>query len=229
MPRGKVLVIDDDPDQRLIIEKTLETEGLEVRSAPDGHEGIDAAREWEPDLVILDIMMPRLDGIEACRLIREANRDVRIFMLTALGDEQNKVSALDSGADEYLTKPVTGPELSARVRAVFRRLDGGPDNETLAFGDVHIDAAKREVKIKERPLSLTTKEFDILLYFARHPNEPLNREFLLDKFWGLENDVSTRRIDNFILNLRKLVEPDPSNPRYIITLPRLGYKFTPGD
>ena len=228
MSAGKILVVDDDSDHLFIVEKFLSTDGYEVRTASNGIAGISLAKNWRPHLIILEIMMPDLDGIEVCKIIQKFNHEIRIIMLTSLSDEKNKVMALDSGADEYFTKPLLGLELLARVRAMFRRIPKETDKKKYYFGDVHIDVEKREVWRNERHISLTAREFDILLYFARHPYVSLDRELLMEKLWGIkESDVGTRRIDNFISSLRKLIEPDPANPIHIITIPKVGFKFIP--
>jgi two-component system KDP operon response regulator KdpE len=200
----------------------------EVADARDGQEALEKAARGRFDLVILDMNMPVLDGLETCRTIR-ATSDTAIIMLTVRNTESDKVEALDAGADDYIAKPFSAPELLARIRAALRRVPQSPDNrpETLKLGDVEIDFVQRRVTTGLKQVRLTPKEFDLLQYLATHPNVPLAHARLLQSVWGPDYGEEVEYLRVFVNQLRKKIEKDPSKPKYIVTEPWVGYRFNP--
>ncbi len=229
MSAQKILVVDDDPDILFLLDRSLAAEGYEVSVAEDGEIGLSLVQTERPDLVILDILLPASSGLEICRKIREVDSRTYIFMLTALDEDVDKVRGLDTGADDYLTKPFNMMELSARIRSVFRRMESAGGGDAAAFGRVKIDFVKREVEESEQLMEFTQKEFDLLAYLVRRPGEAVSREKLFEEIWGESSDIGMRNIDNFILRIRKKLEPDPGNPVHFMTVYGYGYKFLPGD
>ncbi|MFN2531530.1 MAG: response regulator transcription factor [Pyrinomonadaceae bacterium] len=204
----------------------FEYEGYEVISACDGAAGLDLALQSNPDLVVLDVMMPRLSGLDVCRQLKANRPALPIIMLTARGQEIDKVVGLELGADDYVTKPFSIRELMARVKAVLRR--ASPQTaaiEIYRFSDVEVNIRSNEVRRAGEPLELSAKEFALLAYFVAHPAETLSRDRLLDAVWGYENYPSTRTVDTHIVHLRQKVEPNPEEPRFILTVHGSGYKF----
>lgn len=224
MPK-RILVIDDEFQITRVLKRSLGAHRYDVRTAADGESGLDLFRDFRPDLVITDLSMPAMSGIEVCRSIR-ASSDIPIIVLSVKGEERTKVEALDAGADDYITKPFGMNELLARVRASLRR---GPDEreEVTAVGDFVLDLAKRTVTVKGQDVRLTPKEFELLAYLIEHHDRVITHRTLLSNVWGGDLSEQTEYLRVFIGNLRKKVEPSPSKPRYILTEPWVGYRFTP--
>ena len=228
----KILVVEDETALRETLEYTLRREGYTVLTAQDGREALQTARAEKPDLIILDILLPGIDGFEVCRLLRQ-EMSVPILMLTARADEVDKVVGLEMGADDYVTKPFSMRELMARVKALLRRvrLDRSEVERQqaaatqLRFGDLVIDVARREVRRGGRLLHLKPKEFDLLLFLARHPGMVLSRDLILERVWGWDFAGGTRTVDVHIRWLREKIEPDPKHPTRIITIRGVGYRF----
>jgi len=230
MTAKRVLVVDDDPKTVELVTAYLKRDGYTVFTADNGTEALRLAREKRPDLVVLDLMLPGLDGLEVCRALR-AESTVSIIMLTAKTGEQDKLYGLDLGADDYVTKPFSPKELAARVRAVLRRLPEetyqlGP--EQVEYGKLLINFTKHEVYLGDKPLELTPIEFRLLAVMAREPERVFNRAQIIESVAGYDFDGFDRTIDVHILNLRRKLEPDPRHPRYIKTVYGFGYKFTRG-
>ncbi len=221
----RVLIVDDDRDMVRGLEDNLTLEGYEVLTARDGQAGLETAESERPDLVILDILMPGMDGLEVCRRLRRQNAEVRILLLTAKGQESDKVIGLELGADDYVSKPFGLLELLARVKAQLRRARASGRTGPYRFGEIAVDPIRREVVRSGGAVELTAKEFDLLVYMLEHPGEALSRDRLLEEIWGYEQYPTTRTVDNHILRLRKSLEPDPAQPRYFVTLHGVGYKF----
>ena len=223
---GRILVVDDEPHIVELVRYNLTQEGFDVSVAYDGHEALEKARQDAPDLVILDLMLPYVDGLEVCRHIRRDSA-VPILMLTAKDSEQDRVLGLDLGADDYVTKPFSPRELVARVRAILRRSakETDPDETPLAVGDLALDPTTHEVRLAGRLIGLTTKEFNLLQLLMRHPNQVFTRDFLLENIWGYEYFGSTRTVDMHISRLREKIEDDPDAPTFIMTVRGVGYKI----
>ncbi|MDP2916198.1 MAG: response regulator transcription factor [Candidatus Aminicenantes bacterium] len=225
--KEKILIIEDEEDLVKGLKLNLAGEGYDVAWAYDGQEGIRKALEERPDLIILDIMLPKMDGLEVCREIRQKNMNIPIIMLTAKGEEVDKVVGLEVGADDYITKPFSIRELLARVKAHLRREKREVKKipEAYSFGDVEVDFSHFKVRRKGKEVDLTSLEVEILKYFVAHRGEVVTREALLDKIWGYERFPTTRTIDNHILKLRKKIEEDPAHPKYIFSVYGAGYRF----
>ncbi len=225
--KEKILIIEDEEDLVKGLKLNLTGEGYVVSWAYDGLEGIRIALEEEPDLIILDIMLPKLDGLNVCKEIRQKNINVPIIMLTAKGGEVDKVVGLEIGADDYLTKPFSIRELLARIKAHLRRekKDVQKSLDSYSFGDVEVDFLHFKVRRKGKEIDLTSLEMEILKYFVAHRGEVVTREALLDKVWGYEKFPTTRTIDNHILKLRKKIEKDPAHPRFFFSSYGEGYRF----
>jgi two-component system KDP operon response regulator KdpE len=223
---GRILVVDDEPQIRRVLRATLTAQGYEVHDARTGEDALNSIRDGRFDLILLDLSMPGMGGLETCRTIR-ATSEVAIIMLTVHDSEQDKVAALDAGADDYITKPFSTPELLARIRAALRRQPAAsePSTENLRLGAVEINFAARRVIGKDREMRLTPKEFDLLQYFVANPNVAIPHGRLLQAVWGPDygNEVEYLRV--FVNQLRKKIEPDPSHPRYLLTEPWVGYRF----
>jgi len=224
----KILIIEDEQDLIKGLKLNLSDEGFEVGWAVNGVEGLRKAIEEAPDLIILDIMLPEMDGLEVCRNIRQKNIDIPVIMLTAKGGEIDKVVGLELGADDYMTKPFSIRELLARIKARLRHAvrEGKSVPELYSFSDIEIDFNKFKIKRKGKEQDLTSLETDILKYFVIHRGEVVSRNDLLDKIWGYDSYPTTRTVDNHILKLRKKIEEDPSHPRYILSVYGGGYRFT---
>ena len=216
----RILVVDDDPEIVSFLRKGLIYEGYTVDTASDGAEALSIAREREPDLVILDIMMPSIDGIEASKRLRQAS-DVPILMLTAKGTVADRVAGLDSGADDYLVKPFAFEELLARVRALLRRREPAV-RQLLRFSDLSLNTATREVKRGSQPIELTAQEFDLLELFMRHPRQVLKRDLIYERVWGYDFDGESNVIEVYIRYLRSKLEAE-GRPRLIYTVRGVGY------
>jgi two-component system alkaline phosphatase synthesis response regulator PhoP len=230
MPEGtklqRVLIIEDEPDMVLGLRDNFEFEGYDVLVARDGSEGLKRAISDNPDVILLDIMLPRMSGLDVCRQLRSNGVDTPIIMLTARGQEVDKVIGLEMGADDYVTKPFSIKELLARVRAHLRRAKKQvADIETYNFGDVNLNFKKYYATKGEREIDLSPREFELLKYFIQHRGETITRDQLLDDVWGYDNYPFTRTVDNHIAKLRQKVEAVPADPKYIITVHRVGYKF----
>ncbi len=229
--RRKVLIIEDEPDIARLVQTHLNDIGLDADVAQDGASGLALFAATVYDLVVLDLMLPDTDGLSICRSMRESGGYVPILMLTAKSTELDRVLGLEVGADDYLTKPFSIPELLARIKALFRRVDAFSDSnqqqadELIQQGELAIDTAQRIVKVQGRAVELTAKEFDLLLFFARHPGRVFSRVQLLDKVWGYNHDGYEHTVNSHINRLRGKIEADPSNPDYILTVWGVGYKF----
>jgi two-component system KDP operon response regulator KdpE len=224
MTSAKILVVDDEPQIRRIMRTTLTTEGYAVYDARSGEEALDAVREQRFDLVLLDVNMPGMGGLEACRSIRSTS-DTAIIMLTVRSAEEDKVAALDAGADDYVTKPFGMPELLARIRAALRRLPVSSDSALIRAGDLEINPTTRTVKVSGRDIRLTPKEFDLLHFLATNPNVPMAHVKLLQAVWGPDYGDEVEYLRTFINQVRKKIEKDPAHPKHVITEPWVGYKF----
>jgi DNA-binding response OmpR family regulator len=224
----KILIIEDEQDLIKGLKLNLSDEGFEVGWAVNGVEGLRKAIEEAPDLIILDIMLPEMDGLEVCRKLRQKNIDIPVIMLTAKGGEIDKVVGLEIGADDYMTKPFSIRELLARIKARLRHAEreGKSVPELYSCSDIEIDFNKFKIKRKGKEQDLTSLETDILKYFVIHRGEVVSRNDLLDKIWGYDSYPTTRTVDNHILKLRKKIEEDPSHPRYILSVYGGGYRFT---
>jgi len=222
---ARILVVDDEPEMVLGLEDNLRFEGYQTLSATDGAAGLALALREGPDLVLLDIMMPRMSGWDVLRALREKQLDIPVIMLTARGEEVDRVLGLELGADDYVTKPFSLRELLARVRAVLRRPGPRQRLETYAFGDVRLHIRGRQVFRAGREVRMTRKEFDLLLYLVEHRGEVVTRDRLLDEVWGYERFPTTRTVDTHVLRLRQKLEPDPERPVHLLTVHGQGYRF----
>ena len=223
--RGRVLVVDDDSSLAEMLTIVLDSEGFEARVCPTGEKAMGAVREFRPDVVLLDLMLPGKDGIDVCREIR-AESGVPIIMLTAKGDTIDVVVGLESGADDYVVKPFKPKELVARIRARVRRVDE-PAPEALQIGDLSIDVAGHTVKRGGAAIPLTPLEFDLLLCLARKPWQVFTREVLLEQVWGYRHAADTRLVNVHVQRLRSKVEVDAENPEIVLTVRGVGYKAGP--
>lgn len=221
----KILIVEDEANMRMGLKDNFLYEGYQVICAETAEEGLDIYRSENPDLILLDVMLPKMDGIQLCRILRKENRQIPIIMLTAKGQEIDKVLGLETGADDYITKPFNLGELLARIRAVLRRTTRDPEPDFYTFGDVEIDFLHREVRKRGTQIELTNKEFELLRYLISRNGVPVSRECLLDEVWGYESFPNTRTVDNYILRLRKKLEDDPESPQHFLTVHGFGYKF----
>ncbi len=223
---AKILIVEDEPNMVAGLRDNLEYEGYSVISATDGKDGLERALQESPDLVLLDVMMPRMSGLEVCKQLKAKRPSIPVIMLTARGQEVDKVVGLELGADDYVTKPFSIRELLARTKAVLRRARALPkEQESYSFNDVEVNLRSCSVRRKGKALDLSTKEFDLLKYFLCHPSENLSRDRLLEDVWGYENYPNTRTVDAHIVRLRQKLEPDPEEPKFILTVHGVGYKF----
>jgi two-component system, OmpR family, response regulator len=225
---SKILVVEDDRNLLDTIQYNLRKEEYEVLAAADGAEALDIARQQKPELIILDIMLPEIDGFEVCRILRK-EMSVPIIMLTARADETDRIMGLDTGADDYMTKPFSLRELLARVRALLRRANLAetkvPENRSLlAAGDITIDLNRHRVTLKDKQLELTSKEYDLLAFLIKNQSYVFSREQLLEKVWGYDFAGDTRTVDVHIRWLRQKIEADPANPIHLLTVRGAGYK-----
>ena len=225
--KSRVLVVDDEPQITRVLRTVLMSQGYQVRTAGEGEAALSNFVEWHPELVITDLFMPRMDGLELCKRIRAVST-VPIIILSVKGEERAKVEALDSGADDYVTKPFGTDELLARVRAALRRASGGAtDVPAFDVGEFRVDLEGRRVHVNGNEVRLTPKEFDLFVYFARHPNKVITHRTLLEAVWGEASQEQPEYLRVFMGQLRKKLEPDPSNPRYLVTEPWVGYRLNP--
>ena len=223
--RARILIVEDEPAMVAGLRDNFEYEGYEVISAVDGVQGLDRALSENPDLVVLDVMMPRMSGLDVCKQLKIKQPSLPIIMLTARGQEIDKVVGLELGADDYVTKPFSIRELMARVKAVLRRAAPQPPPDIYRFSDVEVNVRSNEVLRNGARVELSAKEFALLAYFVAHPAETLSRDRLLDAVWGYENYPNTRTVDTHIVHLRQKLEPNPEEPRFILTVHGTGYKF----
>jgi DNA-binding response OmpR family regulator len=229
----KVLVVEDDPTLRETLAYNLKRDGYEVDTATDGRTAVDLANQIKPDLVVLDIMLPVMDGFEVCRILRKGS-NVPILMLTARDDEIDRVLGLELGADDYLTKPFSMREFLARVKAQLRRARFDREeadvsipstNEVLTFGNLVMDPGRHEIRLNDQPLSLKPKEFELMTFLAQHRGRVLTRELIMDRVWGWDFTGGSRTVDVHIRWLREKIEEDPAAPHRIITVRGVGYRF----
>ena len=224
--KTRILIVEDEPAMVAGLRDNFEYEGYDVISAGDGVTGLDRALADNPDLVVLDVMMPRMSGLDVCKQLKVKRPALPIIMLTARGQEIDKVVGLELGADDYVTKPFSIRELMARVKAVLRRVSSPtPAAELYRFSDVEVNIRSNEVHRAGEPVDLSAKEFALLAYFLSNPAETLSRDRLLDAVWGYENYPNTRTVDTHIVHLRQKLEPNPEEPRFILTVHGSGYKF----
>ena len=228
MEHRRILVVDDEPQITRVLRRSLTSHRYDVRVAADGEAALELFQDWSPDLVITDLSMPNMSGLELCRRLR-ARSDVPVIVLSVKGEERAKVEALDAGADDYVTKPFGIAELLARVRATLRRAPAQTDDEetVLAVGDFRIDLAAHTVTVREREVHLTPKEFDLLVHLVRQHGKVLTHRALLASIWGSNYVEQTEYLRVFVGQLRKKIEPDPAKAKYILTEPWVGYRFNP--
>ena len=225
--KARILVVEDDSSLLFGLQKNLEFEGFEVLVASDGESGLQRAIDDRPDLIVLDVMLPRMNGFEVCEILRRNDISTPVIFLTAKSLDSDKITGLDLGGDDYMTKPFNVGELLARIKTVLRRVksEGG---EVLAFDDLEIDIGGRVVRVRDEEVILTSKEFDLLQFLATSAGKVLPRETILQKVWGFDYYGTARTIDNFINRLRHKIEYDPLKPRHILTVRGVGYKFAVG-
>lgn len=221
-----VLIIEDDPTMLIGLRDNFEFKGYKVVTANDGEKGLNAALNSKPDLILLDIMLPKINGYEICRLIREEKLAMPIIMLTAKGEESDIVLGLNLGADDYVTKPFSIKELLARAAAFLRR-SKKEEQDIYAFGDLQLDIAARRLTRKNKEIELSPKEFNLLEYFVKKPGRALTRDEILNAVWGYDCVVTSRSIDRFVTTLRNKIEPKPERPIFIHTIRQVGYRFEP--
>jgi len=227
--RPHILVVDDEPQITRVLRTSLGAQGYDVRIANSGEMALEIMKDWQPSLIITDLSMPSIDGVQLCRTVR-ASSQVPIVVLSVRDQERQKVEALDAGADDYITKPFGMNELLARVRANLRRVPiGSEENPVIEIGDFRIDTAARKVTVRRREVKLTPKEFDLLVYLARRPGKVIHHRTLLGAIWGEQSTEQVEYLRVFVGQLRKKLEPDASSPRYLVTEPWVGYRFEPGE
>ncbi|MCU7845356.1 MAG: response regulator transcription factor [Candidatus Thiodiazotropha sp. (ex Monitilora ramsayi)] len=231
--RRKILVVEDEPDIARLVQTHLVDNGYEADTASNGASAMRLFKQGGYRLVVLDLMLPDTDGLSLCRQMREAADYVAILMLTAKSTELDRVLGLEMGADDYLTKPFSVPELLARIKALFRRMEALKSSaekpvveEVIEFNGLVIDVARRSVQIDGKPIELTAREFDLLLFFVRHPGRVFSRIQLLDQVWGYNHDGYEHTVNSHINRLRAKIERDPADPRYVLTVWGVGYKFS---
>jgi len=228
--KQRILIADDEPQITRVLRTGLATRGYDVRAAADGESALDTFNDWHPDLVVTDLSMPNMDGLELCRRLRSVSQ-IPIIVLSVKGEEKIKVEALDAGADDYVTKPFGIEELLARVRAALRRAPSTSDDlasSLLETGDFRLDLETRSVTVQGKDIHLTPKELELLTHLIRHAGKVLTHRKLLTAIWGGNYAEQTEYLRVFIGQLRKKIEPDPALPRYILTEPWIGYRFDPG-
>ncbi len=222
----KILIIEDEPNMVAGLRDNFEFEGYEVAAAYDGVEGLERALKDSPDLVLLDVMMPKMSGLDVCKQLKVKRPGIPIIMLTARGQEVDKVVGLELGADDYVTKPFSIRELIARTKAVLRRVSkSNGHGDSFGFSDVSVDLKSCRVTRRGKPVEVSAKEFELLKYFIGHSGETLSRERLLTEVWGYEHFPTTRTVDAHIVRLRQKLEPSPEQPHFFLTVHGVGYKF----
>jgi two-component system KDP operon response regulator KdpE len=226
----RILVVDDEPQITRVLRTSLSSQGYDIRVANDGETALEIMKDWTPDLVITDLSMPNMDGLELCRRLRTSTQ-LPIIVLSVRGEERTKVQALDAGADDYVTKPFGIQELQARVRASLRRAphERAEKQTTIELGDFRIDLDAHKVMVKQREVHLTPKEFDLLVYLARNAGKVVTHRALLASIWGGQSTEQVEYLRVFVGQLRKKLEPEACSPRYIVTEPWVGYRFEPGE
>ncbi len=226
---AKILLIEDEPEMQKGLRDNLKFEGYDVDVAGDGEKGLKKILEGKHDLVLLDVMLPEMSGFDVCKNAREEGIRTPIIMLTAKGEEIDKVLGLELGADDYITKPFSLRELLARVKAVLRRKEGAASlsENKIAIGLLQIDFGTYNASRRGKPIDMTPKEFEILKYLWKNKNQVVSRDALLTNVWGYDESISSRTVDNFILKLRQKIESTPSKPRHIVTIHGTGYKLIP--
>ncbi|MGI9049779.1 MAG: response regulator transcription factor [Rubrobacteraceae bacterium] len=228
---AKILVIDDEPSIREVVGLYLRRDGHAVVPAADGEEALRLFREVRPDLVVLDLMLPKIGGLEVCRRIQAEGRRVPLIMLTSRSEEEDRIVGLSLGADDYVVKPFSPRELAARVGAVLRRVteareaETTPDGEVLVSGELRVDPNTREVTLRDEPMTLTVREFDLLYHLASHPRRVFTRDQMMEVIWGYAFSVETSTVTVHIRRLREKIEADPAQPRYLQTVWGVGYRF----
>ena len=223
---AKILIVEDEPNMVAGLRDNFEFEGYTVITAHDGVEGLQRALDESPDLVVLDVMMPRMSGLEVCKQLRAKRGSIPIIMLTARGQEVDKVVGLELGADDYVTKPFSIRELLARVKAVLRRTAVVPkDLDQHSFADIEVDLKRCRVRKAGKVIDVSSKEFELLKFFICHSGEILSRDRLLEEVWGYDNYPTTRTVDTHLVRLRQKLEPDPDQPQYFLTVHGTGYRF----
>jgi two-component system KDP operon response regulator KdpE len=227
--RRRIMVVDDEPQITRVLRTSLSSQGYDIRVANDGETALEIMKDWLPDLVITDLSMPNMDGLELCRRLRSVSQ-TPIIVLSVRGEERTKVKALDAGADDYVTKPFGIEELLARVRAHLRRAPEPGDVEpaVIQAGEFYIDVSARKVLARGKEVHLTPKEFDLLVYLAQHAGKVITHRALLSAIWGGNSTEQVEYLRVFVGQLRKKLEPESSSPRYIVTEPWVGYRFEPG-
>jgi DNA-binding response OmpR family regulator len=229
----RILVVEDEPSLQEALAYNLTRQGYQVDAAGDGQTAVDMARKIHPDLVVLDLMLPVLDGFEVCRILRQEMK-MPIMILTARDEEIDRIIGLEIGADDYITKPFSMREFLARVKAALRRVrmdrsEGGeesrPPREMLAFGDLEIDLTRREVRLRGDPVAVKPKEYELLLFLARHRGQVLSRDLVLERVWGWDFSGGSRTVDVHVRWLREKIEDDPAHPARIVTVRGAGYRF----
>ena len=226
--RKHILIVEDDLSILMGLKDNLISEGYKVSTATNGTEGLKMALKNNIGLLILDIMLPGLNGFEICKKVKIEKPLLPVMMLTARSSEMDTIAGLDYGADDYITKPFSLSELLARIRAIIRRSYLTKEEiETFSFGNVHLDFKKLEATVNDIPTKFTFKEYAILKYFVQHAGEVVHRHDLLDEVWGYDKIPTTRTVDNFILDIRKKIEKEPSNPQYFLSISGAGYRFCP--
>lgn len=227
--RRRILVVDDEPQITRVLRTTLSSRGYDIRVANDGDSALDVVSDWPPDLIITDVTMPNMSGIELTEKVRSKSK-VPIIVLSVRGEERSKIQALDAGADDYVTKPFNMNELLARVRANLRRVEvPEAEPETIEVGDFRIDLAGHRTLVRGEEVRLTPKEFGLLVYFARHPDKVITHAVLLRSIWGPQSVNQNEYLRVFVGQLRKKIESAENNNRYIVTEPWIGYRFCPGE
>jgi len=221
-----VLIIEDDPTMLVALKDNFEFKGYKVLTAADGEKGLNAALNGKPDLILLDIMLPKINGYEICRLIRAEKLAMPIIMLTAKGEESDIVLGLNLGADDYVTKPFSIKELLARAAAFLRRTKK-EEQSVHEFGGLRLDLSARRLTRKNKEIELSPKEFDLLEFFVKKPGRALTRDEILNAVWGYDCVVTSRSIDRFVTTLRNKIESDPARPSFIHTIRQIGYRFDP--
>ncbi len=226
---AKILVIEDEPEMQKGLRDNLKFEGYDVDVAGDGEKGLKKILEGKHDLILLDVMLPEMSGFDVCKSAREEGIRIPIIMLTAKGEEIDKVLGLELGADDYITKPFSLRELLARVKAVLRRKEGVAllSENKIAIGLLQIDFGTYNASRRGKAIDMTPKEFEILKYLWKNKNQVVSRDTLLTNVWGYDESISSRTVDNFILKLRQKIESTPSKPRHIVTIHGTGYKLIP--
>ena len=221
---ARILIVEDEPSLAMVLEDDLRREGYDTRTVGDGASAIETLNSEHYDLALVDVMLPKQDGFEVCRAVRRAGVRTVLIMLTAKSQEAEKVLGLESGADDYVTKPYSPRELRARIKAHLRR-DQKPKSEVHRFGDAELDTRRCELKRGGRVIDLSALEYKLLLTFAAHAGRVLTRAQLLDEVWGRDTHVTDRVVDNQVTNLRRKIEPEPDRPRFLVSLRGLGYRF----